>query len=232
MRRWFGNLAFVALVLAMTPSIVLGPGLRPENSSPLTIYVSLEQRRLWVVTSDADTLRSARVAVGRGNVISYAGRTWRFKTPTGVRTVIAKDADPVWIPPDWFYIEVAQEYGLAVRSLPATGIVRLRDGTALTMRDNVAGVIGTDGVFRDLPTDEHLVFDGALFVPPLGSRNRRVKGELGRYRLDLGDGFYLHGTPHRSSVGRAATHGCLRLHDDDIEWLYEHVPVGTRVYIY
>jgi L,D-transpeptidase YbiS len=30
----------------------------------------------------------------------------------------------------------------------------------------------------------------------------------------------------------AATHGCVRLRDDDIEWLYEHVPVGTKVYIY
>ena len=232
MRRWFGNLTFAALVLALTPSIVLGPGPRGADTSPLKVYVSLEQRRLWVVTSTADTLLSARVAVGRGNVITYAGRTWRFKTPKGVRTVIAKDADPVWVPPDWFYIEVAQEYGLAVRTLPATGVVRLGDGTALTVRDNLAGVIGADSVFRELPTDEHLVFDGALFIPPLGSRNRRVKGELGRYRLDLGDGFYLHGTPHRSSVGRAATHGCLRLHDDDIEWLYEHVPLGTRVYIY
>jgi len=231
-RRWFGNLAFAALVLALTPSIVLGPELGNAEPSPLKIYVSLEQRHLWVVASNADTLRSAPVAVGRGNVISYAGRTWRFKTPTGVRTVIAKDADPVWIPPDWFYIEVAQEYGLAVRALPASGIVRLRDGTGLTIRDNVAGVIGADSVFRELPMEEHLVFDGALFVPPLGATNRRVKGELGQYRLDLGDGFYLHGTPHRSTVGRAATHGCLRLHDDDIEWLYEHVPVGTRVYIY
>jgi lipoprotein-anchoring transpeptidase ErfK/SrfK len=28
------------------------------------------------------------------------------------------------------------------------------------------------------------------------------------------------------------THGCVRLADDDIEWLYENVPVGTKVYIY
>lgn len=232
MRRWFGNLAFAALVLALTPSIVLGPGPSSRDSSPLRIYVSLDQRRLWVVTLDGDTLLAAPVAVGKGNVVSYAGRTWRFKTPKGVRTVIAKDADPVWIPPEWFYIEVAQEYGLAVRTLPATGPVPLADGTALTVRDDVAGIIGADSVFRELPLDEHIVFDGALFVPPLGSRNRQVKGELGRYRLDLGDGFYLHGTPHRTSVGRAATHGCLRLRDEDIEWLYEHVPVGTRVYIY
>jgi lipoprotein-anchoring transpeptidase ErfK/SrfK len=30
----------------------------------------------------------------------------------------------------------------------------------------------------------------------------------------------------------AATHGCVRLRDQDIEWLYENIPVGTKVYVY
>ena len=51
-------------------------------------------------------------------------------------------------------------------------------------------------------------------------------------RLDLGEGYLLHGTPYKESLGMAATHGCVRLGDEDIEWLYDHVPVGTRVYIY
>ena len=42
----------------------------------------------------------------------------------------------------------------------------------------------------------------------------------------------LHGTPDQNSIGLAATHGCVRLRDEDIEWLYENVPVGTKVYIY
>jgi len=28
------------------------------------------------------------------------------------------------------------------------------------------------------------------------------------------------------------THGCLRLNDGDVEWLYLNVPVGTPVFIY
>ena len=35
-----------------------------------------------------------------------------------------------------------------------------------------------------------------------------------------------------SLIGKAATHGCMRLRDEDIEWLYQYVPVGTRIYIY
>ena len=89
-----------------------------------------------------------------------------------------------------------------------------------------------NGEFALLPTDEHIVFDNTLFIPPAGTKNRRVYGELGRFRLDLGEGYLLHGTPYKESIGMAATHGCVRLRDEDIEWLYDHVPVGTRVYIY
>ena len=87
-------------------------------------------------------------------------------------------------------------------------------------------------VFAPLPTNEHIVFDNTLFVPPMGSKNRKIEGELGKYRLNLGDGYLLHGTPYKESIGLAATHGCVRMRDEDIEWLYDHVPVGTRVYIY
>ena len=48
----------------------------------------------------------------------------------------------------------------------------------------------------------------------------------------LGDGVGIHGTPDTASVGRAATHGCMRLHDADIAWLYEHIPTGTHVYVF
>ncbi|HEX9564832.1 MAG TPA: L,D-transpeptidase, partial [Gemmatimonadaceae bacterium] len=66
----------------------------------------------------------------------------------------------------------------------------------------------------------------------VGTLNRMIQGELGRYALDLGDGYLIHGTPDPSSIGRAVTHGCIRLGDRDITWLYRHVPVGTPVYIY
>ncbi|MFL5575974.1 MAG: L,D-transpeptidase, partial [Gemmatimonadaceae bacterium] len=40
------------------------------------------------------------------------------------------------------------------------------------------------------------------------------------------------GTPDEATVGAAVTHGCVRLRDADISWLYDNVPVGTPVYIY
>jgi hypothetical protein len=108
----------------------------------------------------------------------------------------------------------------------------LADGSQLEIRDDTAGIVFPDSGFAPLPVDEEIVFDGTLFIPPVGTRNREIEGELGMYQLDLGDGYLLHGTPHRETIGSAATHGCVRLHDADIAWLYEHVPVGTAVYIY
>jgi lipoprotein-anchoring transpeptidase ErfK/SrfK len=55
---------------------------------------------------------------------------------------------------------------------------------------------------------------------------------LGVERLYLGDGYGLHGTDEPESIGQSASHGCVRLRNEDIETLYRIVPIGTVVYIY
>jgi L,D-transpeptidase ErfK/SrfK len=39
----------------------------------------------------------------------------------------------------------------------------------------------------------------------------------------------FHGTPSRESVGRAASHGCVRMYNEDVRELYALVLVGTPV---
>jgi hypothetical protein len=41
----------------------------------------------------------------------------------------------------------------------------------------------------------------------------------------------IHGTSSPDSIGRYASHGCIRMHNEEIEQLYELVPVGTKVII-
>lgn len=204
---------------------------RAERSKGYRIVVSLFDRRLWVMSGE-DTARTAPIAVASGATLKFKGRQWTFRTPRGRRTVLHKDSLPIWIPPEWHYAEVAEEHGLKLAHMSATRPTRLGDGTALVVRDSLVGVIGPDSVFAALPTDEEVVFDSTLYVPPVGTKNREIDGELGRYKLDLGEGYLLHGTPHETSIGRAETHGCIRLRDEDITWLYENIPVGTPVYIY
>ncbi|MFL5618547.1 MAG: L,D-transpeptidase [Gemmatimonadaceae bacterium] len=202
------------------------------RSTGYRIVVDLFARELYVLDRD-DTLRVAPAATAMNATLSYGGRTWRFETPRGVRTVRGKDKDPVWTPPEWHFAEVALEHGLKLRSMSAGQRIKLKDGTILTSKGDEAGIIRPgEKSFVPLVLDEHVVFDNTLFIPPQGTKHRSIQGELGHYRLDLGDGYLLHGTPYARSIGAAVTHGCVRLADDDIEWLYENVPVGTKVYIY
>jgi lipoprotein-anchoring transpeptidase ErfK/SrfK len=69
-------------------------------------------------------------------------------------------------------------------------------------------------------------------VPPLDSPKRQVKGHLGKYALDLGDGIMIHGTDDVSSFGKRASHGCIRVPGDMLETLYNAAKVGTPVYIF
>ena len=39
----------------------------------------------------------------------------------------------------------------------------------------------------------------------------------------------FHGTPHRWTVGRAVSHGCVRLYNEDVRTLYRQVNLGTPV---
>jgi len=69
-------------------------------------------------------------------------------------------------------------------------------------------------------------------IPPPDSPKRLVKGHLGKYALNLGDGILIHGTDDAGSIGRYASHGCVRLPHAMLETLWKNVPVGTDVYVF
>ena len=55
---------------------------------------------------------------------------------------------------------------------------------------------------------------------------------LGPYWLTIGQTSYgLHGTNNRWSIGREATHGCLRLYNDVVERLFHRTRTGTPIRI-
>jgi hypothetical protein len=175
------------------------------------LVVSLAERRVWYLQG-SDTLFTAPVAVGSGQTIVMGGRTQRFQTPRGRMTITHKELDPVWVPPDWHYHRIAQERGLRVVNMSNAP----RD--ALTQRGFAPG--------------REPIADGAIYIPPWGSPQRRHTDVLGAAKLEMRDGYYFHGTNNEASIGTAASAGCIRLRRDDIMWMYRNVPVGTPVYIY
>lgn len=77
-------------------------------------------------------------------------------------------------------------------------------------------------------TNPHSAWSAGMpeYIPP-GRSN-----PLGTRALDLSaSGIRFHGTIKDYSVGTAASHGCMRMHMEDIEALYPMVPVGTAVWI-
>jgi lipoprotein-anchoring transpeptidase ErfK/SrfK len=44
-------------------------------------------------------------------------------------------------------------------------------------------------------------------------------------------GVGIHGTPDPASLGYSASHGCIRMYIPYAEWMFDHVEIGTPVYI-
>lgn len=197
------------------------------------IMVSLERKRLWLI-QNGDTVFSAPVAIGKGTVFRFANRTYKFDTPRGTRKILAKEKDPNWIPPDWHYYEKAVHRGLEPVHLDEGDKVELSDGTFIEVRGKEVGRINRWGNWWPFTPGSEIIFDGKIFVPPLGSPQRMVPNALGPIKLVLGDGYLIHGTHryNRESIGSAASHGCIRMRNDDVETLSKLVDVGTPVYIY
>ncbi|MHB1191925.1 MAG: L,D-transpeptidase [Longimicrobiales bacterium] len=68
--------------------------------------------------------------------------------------------------------------------------------------------------------------------PPDNFAERREKGSLGEWALDLGDGYMIHGTLYERLLGRNITHGCVRVGRDDLRVVAEAAAPGTPVFIF
>lgn len=139
------------------------------------IVINLPDGRLYFFRNDAE-----HRPVVETHPISVGKMDW--KTPIGVTTVVRKERNPTWYPPQ------------SVR-------------------------------------ETHLKDDGDILpesIPP-GPKN-----PLGMFAMRLGipGGAYLiHGTNLPVGVGMQITHGCIRLYPEDIEFLFNEVPVGMPVRI-
>ena len=207
----------------------------PDSAPPGAIIISITDNRLWYRVNDSVVFET-RVATGSGKVLEKGpgGSRWKFETPRGRLKVLGKEEDPDWVPPDWHFVEQAEKRGLRLTKLVRGRSIKASDGSEIT-------VVGSDVVRRtrggaveplDASEGKEIVVDDQLIVPPYGTNQRRYRGVLGTHRLILGNGYAIHGTNVPTSIGQSVSHGCVRLLNEDIAYLYEIVPVGTPVYIY
>lgn len=113
------------------------------------------------------------------------------------------------------------------------------DGTVERVFPVASGAYGT-------PTDTgvKVVYDRVADPTPIAWAlwPESQGGAFGTRMMDLswynpetgatwGSGEELHGTYVRNSIGSYASHGCVRLQNEDIEWVYQNVRVGDIVLI-
>lgn len=198
------------------------------------IVISIPDNRLWYKRGQ-EVLFTTRVATGTGKFLEKAGgQRWKFETPRGRLVVERKDVEPAWIPPDWHYVEAAKKKGLVVQPLERGKKINADKGAVVMVSGNDVVTHYPDGheVPFEVKEGGEIRVGRSLIVPPFGTNQRRYFGTLGSNRLYLGDGYGIHGTDEPSSIGRGASHGCVRVRNEDAELLYRLVPIGTPVFIY
>jgi hypothetical protein len=199
------------------------------------IVVSIGENKLWFKRGN-EVLFETQVATGSGKTLisGSGGKQYKFETPRGRLRVEEKEIDPAWVPPDWHFQEQANKRGLGLARMTRGSVIPAGGGAVVAVRGSEVVKRYPDG--REIPLEatdgREIVVNGNILIPPFGVNQRRYKGVLGTRRLVLGDGYGIHGTNAPETIGRSVSHGCVRLRNEDIEKLYDMVPVGTPVYIY
>lgn len=215
-----------------------------------TIIVSTEENKLYV-RRGGQTVFEAVCSTGKGTTLAVDGVTKVFDTPIGKFKIKSKDEDPQWVPPDWHFVEQARKNGMRVVHLDPGGAIDANSGqpTSGKRDEGVWGWFsgGSGPVLRvkgntvvkdygdhveELPPGKLITAGDAIVVPPVSTPQRHFEHVLGKYRLELGDGYGIHGTDEPDKLGQSVSHGCVRLGDADIEKLYAMANIGDEVIIY
>jgi lipoprotein-anchoring transpeptidase ErfK/SrfK len=135
--------------------------------------------------------------------------------------------------------EVADEYPSYLTLDRATYTLRLWEHLKLAKTYTVAvgqeGLETPEGLYAIQEKEENPTWNvpesswaGSLAgqsIPPGPSNPIKARW------LGIFEGAGIHGTEETSSLGTAASHGCVRMSIEDVEDLYDRVEVGTPIYI-
>ena len=186
----------------------------------------------WEYTHEKDTLLDVAARSGVGIIPLMA---------------LNPDVD-VWIPPPETKVRLPTDYVLP--DAPHEGLVlnvpemRLFDYTRDKVTPTVLAIAVGD-ITDPTPLGEFKI--GQKRTDPVWTVPESIKAErpdlpavvppgpdnpLGDRWLTLGSSSYgIHGTNNLWSIGRQATHGCVRLYNSDMRTLYDRIPSGTKVRI-
>lgn len=103
----------------------------PVNVDGRYVVISLDEHMLYLMEQER-VIWSAIVGTGTGTRLEGAGQKWDFSTPRGMFRVQLKEKDPVWIVPEWAFIERGED-------IPPLSDPRRRE----------AGMLGTSAIYLE-----------------------------------------------------------------------------------
>ncbi len=96
-----------ALLLTATLSVAAQeieglPSDAPRTGPVITIDVSTNQAYFF---RDGVLVRKSKAATGSDKILRSGRKVWWFRTPRGRHSVVGKVKDPIWVKPDWAFVE-------------------------------------------------------------------------------------------------------------------------------
>jgi membrane protein len=104
------------------------------------VVVHLAENRVFVMEGRS-VVWSAPAGTGHGFQLEGQGQEWTFTTPIGMFQVLRKEKDPVWILPDWWYVQ--RDFRIPDRNDPSRRVTGALGTSALFLGDGIA-IHGTD----------------------------------------------------------------------------------------
>lgn len=147
-----------------------------DHDGPYVVVHVAENRVL--VMEGARIVWSAQAGTGTGFELASEDREWTFTTPIGMFRVLRREKDPVWIAPDWYFIENGR--AVPPRNDPSRYIPGTLGTSALFLGDGIA-IHGTDR--------PHLLLDPDPEARRISHGCIRLTNEAARqlyHRVDVG----------------------------------------------
>lgn len=142
-------------------------------TNELYIVVNPNSNRLSLRRGQKVVLEAA-ISTGRNDTLKYRSQTWVFQTPRGIMSVIRKTKDPVWVKPDWAFLEKGESipplHSPKRKEKGVLGAFMLDLGGGVmihgTPQENLLGRSVTHGCIRVGYDDLKLLYDSV----PVGTR--------------------------------------------------------------
>lgn len=112
------------------------------------VIVHLAENRVFVAEG-RQAIWSAPAGTGTGFRLQGQGHRWKFDTPKGLFKIRRMEKDPLWIPPDWYYVEKGRkippfESRPGLPGVMGTTAVYLGDGLAIHGTNNPTLLLNPD----------------------------------------------------------------------------------------